>query len=968
MAESIILDIQFDSPKAQKRIVELQKALNAQKQTFSELTNAYKAGLLSEAQYAQAQVNNARVTKELRDEQRGLARDLSLVDQAQKANEGSREQLNAQLLIAQKELGKQQGLLRRNADGTIELSDAYLEASRAVANAREALIEFDQNINDGRSNVGNYKNALKDVNENLVNINATLEKVNAALEVVNNAFLLLNNVVNTLGGSIIKFILGLVGINLSLNDIVAALARLRVAIGATGIGLLIIAFASLVSFLTTTEEGSNKLSQAFAGIGRIVSLILAPIQALGSAIFSVFEVAGQAAAGIADFFGAGVQDAANRVKQLQDIEKELILIESANARVLAEEERLKNIRDNEAKSTQDRIKANEELGRVEAERINAVIKLQQRKVDVLQKELDATPKLQRTTEQLKTLEEARTELADSIADSLGRQNEQLTNQVSLLRESAEIQNETKQILLDKEIAQGKIVAGSSQELKERIKLVKAQRDADLLVFTDGKKVSDAALFRILQTNDAARLAYEKRELEILQLQKGFNDEQASQFKELQDKNTQAFEQAQDAREARLQNTEDQELARLERLALLEEEGTAERIARENALLQAQFEVRVRREQLQGEALLLEQEKLNQQFEANFNVLLEKQREFDARDLQAIQQRIQLEQELEKSNREFLLAETEREAQNILALETTTNEERLALQKQLYDVRLFLLQQANAQELELINAQKLATEGDENLTDEEKLTKEAELNAKEIELLRSTRQQQIDIEQQYANAKIEISNLTTEQELANIQKTADALGNAASLFQEDTIAFKLLATAQATINTYLGANQALADKTPGLPTFVKIINAIAVIATGLKNVAEINKVKLAEGGLLDFARGGRVRGAGTGTSDSIPAQLSNGEAVLNARSMRSNDVVSMTGTPRSIASGLNSMYGGRKFADGGAVSLANPTAFNSNFDTSNIVKAVSQEQQMFISITELNNKQKDVQFTEQIANR
>ena len=33
----------------------------------------------------------------------------------------------------------------------------------------------------------------------------------------------------------------------------------------------------------------------------------------------------------------------------------------------------------------------------------------------------------------------------------------------------------------------------------------------------------------------------------------------------------------------------------------------------------------------------------------------------------------------------------------------------------------------------------------------------------------------------------------------------------------------------------------------------------------------------------FATGGKVIGAGTGTSDSIPARLSNGEAVINARS-------------------------------------------------------------------------------------
>src|SRR4051812_8305151 len=40
-----------------------------------------------------------------------------------------------------------------------------------------------------------------------------------------------------------------------------------------------------------------------------------------------------------------------------------------------------------------------------------------------------------------------------------------------------------------------------------------------------------------------------------------------------------------------------------------------------------------------------------------------------------------------------------------------------------------------------------------------------------------------------------------------------------------------------------------------------------------------------GALADFARGGAVRGPGTGTSDSIPARLSNGEYVLSADTVR-----------------------------------------------------------------------------------
>lgn len=50
-------------------------------------------------------------------------------------------------------------------------------------------------------------------------------------------------------------------------------------------------------------------------------------------------------------------------------------------------------------------------------------------------------------------------------------------------------------------------------------------------------------------------------------------------------------------------------------------------------------------------------------------------------------------------------------------------------------------------------------------------------------------------------------------------------------------------------------------------------------------SEGGAVPFAEGGVASFAPGGRVHGTGTGTSDSIPAMLSNGEFVINAAAAR-----------------------------------------------------------------------------------
>ena len=71
-----------------------------------------------------------------------------------------------------------------------------------------------------------------------------------------------------------------------------------------------------------------------------------------------------------------------------------------------------------------------------------------------------------------------------------------------------------------------------------------------------------------------------------------------------------------------------------------------------------------------------------------------------------------------------------------------------------------------------------------------------------------------------------------------------------------------------------------------------------MASGLQAVRQIKGVKLPK-----LAEGGLVRGEGTGTSDSIPAMLSNGESVINARS------TAMFGP---ILSALNQAGGGRPF--------------------------------------------------------
>jgi len=136
--------------------------------------------------------------------------------------------------------------------------------------------------------------------------------------------------------------------------------------------------------------------------------------------------------------------------------------------------------------------------------------------------------------------------------------------------------------------------------------------------------------------------------------------------------------------------------------------------------------------------------------------------------------------------------------------------------------------------------------------------------------------------------------------AKNQMAFDSLGTVQDVFGKESKAGKAAAIAQTTINTYQAASKALAQF--GVP--VGIPFAALAVAQGLKQVQAITSTPEPE-----FAKGGLVRGAGTGTSDSISAKLSKGETVINAKS---------TKMFKPLLSAINQAGGGVGFANGGTL--------------------------------------------------
>lgn len=159
-------------------------------------------------------------------------------------------------------------------------------------------------------------------------------------------------------------------------------------------------------------------------------------------------------------------------------------------------------------------------------------------------------------------------------------------------------------------------------------------------------------------------------------------------------------------------------------------------------------------------------------------------------------------------------------------------------------------------------------------------------------------------QEYANAQKALADYEEQVQVGKYQAIAGAMSALSDLigeFSEDSkeaaVASKALALGTIAIQQGVAIAQAVQTATRSSATWVDMLAAIAAVVAGV-TATIVPAIKMVKG--AKFSTGGYVSGEGTGTSDSIPAMLSNGESVNNARS---------TSMFAPIYSSLNQMGGG-----------------------------------------------------------
>lgn len=122
---------------------------------------------------------------------------------------------------------------------------------------------------------------------------------------------------------------------------------------------------------------------------------------------------------------------------------------------------------------------------------------------------------------------------------------------------------------------------------------------------------------------------------------------------------------------------------------------------------------------------------------------------------------------------------------------------------------------------------------------------------------------------------------------SFQAASDLAGALAGLAEEagaSAPVVAMLGIAQAIASMGAALSKAFSSSATVWDGIAGAVAAISTITTIISQIKSLNSTAAEEGAKYHYARGGLVTGPGTGTSDSIPARLSNGEAVMTARAV------------------------------------------------------------------------------------
>lgn len=653
------------------------------------------------------------------------------------------------------------------------------------------------------------------------------------------------------------------------------------AMKAAGIGIVVTLFAKLVEQLQKNQKFMDAMNKIFLALEPILIAVAEVIAIVVESIADLIGITMSAISGTEDMTDVLVEQR----KQVTLLEAELGLLQLQYQK---EAELMRQIRDDESLSIQQRIDANYELGKVLEEQL-------QRERDIAEESLYlAEVELSRNKNNVElqvALLEAKTKLAEIDERITGQRSEQLTNLNSLEREREAQQKEAARTREEQLAKEAKMLQELIDLQNEDIK-VKKKANRDLNAQFENAEEANAELIEQKKQQMKAELDAVDASVKNAKANINAQNEQTEAYKlDIEEKNKEDEKRQKKV----IKNVKDdlklfQETANEKGMSKYRYNYIAQNEKEYSALIDShgQFTALIKNSNIESFEDLLElQKEFEQQNATNINKIrqssntdaykdaviedLEKvEKEFEdyiqkiATDLESeagvyndiTQAQLETSEQsaeaslniINNSNNKKLEIE-QKYAQEIEEIEQSLGETKTVLQQQADDELFLHFETAQEKEIRLAEEKydKLIGLAQGNAEATEQLEQEKANTINEI----NTREQR----QAFKMMRDRIAQIKKEKELEKqLERQAgiETLQMGMDLAKEGTATFKAVASAETIMATYMGATKAMAS----VPPPFNFVQAGLIIATGIKNLAEISKTKVPGGG-------------GGGGNDSMP---------------------------------------------------------------------------------------------------
>lgn len=296
MAEKInLVEFDINVTKLIERAQDTKQRLDEIKQEMREMTKAGKGA-------SEAYINNAVSLKTLNSEYAAQLKVLSDVNNAtgkaipleQKLD--SILQSEATTIAALRKQNSDLRKIRNETNITTEEGRKQIELMNAQMDKNDALIkEQVSDLEQQKIGIGGYADGIKEALGGTTLFGGAINDVNTAfkqLKPITDAF---KSDINETSESIKNITAGTQGLTtakkastIATNAFSASLKVLRLALISTGIGAILVAFGSLVAYLTTTSEGVDRLNRVLTPLKTTFTAMLGVLQDLGKVLVDVF--------------------------------------------------------------------------------------------------------------------------------------------------------------------------------------------------------------------------------------------------------------------------------------------------------------------------------------------------------------------------------------------------------------------------------------------------------------------------------------------------------------------------------------------------------------------------------------------------------------------------------------------------------------------------------------------------------